>query len=186
MEESKSVWAKMKNFYSLMKMHLPEVDVENGILSTSGRRHFVMPVEAMAHLSEGLGRIVSEAAPALLYQAGKTGGKIEGRIGIELVGRDLDKFKEYCVISASSSGWGRHEILHADKEKLTAVIRVHNAPIAEFNTGDKPVCSFHLGFVTGLIEEFFGVEMQGTETKCKGKGDEYCEFEIQGRGCKGL
>ena len=177
-KKKKSIIAKIRNLATLMKMHLPEIDLERGVLLQCKHRHFILPMEVLVGIEDATKQYYGQRTPELLYEAGKIGGRIEGMIGIEQVGRDLDKFIDYCIISASASGWGRHEVISIDKDAFTAIIRVYNALTPELIKSDDPVCNLHLGFVTGIIEEFFHVEMVGRETKCKGKGDEYCEFYI--------
>jgi hypothetical protein len=44
---------------------------------------------------------------------------------------------------------------------------------------DDPVCHWTRGFLAGYLSEIIGVNIEVSEIKCLGRGDEYCEFEIK-------
>ena len=43
---------------------------------------------------------------------------------------------------------------------------------------DKVICYFEAGIIAGALEVFLGSYVDVEEVKCWGKGDEYCEFEV--------
>jgi rsbT co-antagonist protein RsbR len=49
----------------------------------------------------------------------------------------------------------------------------------EYGLEKHPVCYSLTGYASGWCTGFMGSEMLAIETKCVGKGDEYCEFEIK-------
>ena len=48
-----------------------------------------------------------------------------------------------------------------------------------FGISDSPVCHTLTGYVSGWCSSFIGERVIAIETKCAGKGDEHCEFELR-------
>ncbi|MCA9659373.1 MAG: XylR N-terminal domain-containing protein [Myxococcales bacterium] len=48
-----------------------------------------------------------------------------------------------------------------------------------FGLSDEPVCHSLTGYASGWCSAFFGKPLIAIETKCMGKGDERCEFEVR-------
>jgi anti-anti-sigma regulatory factor len=48
-----------------------------------------------------------------------------------------------------------------------------------FGRSDEPVCHSLTGYASGWCSAFFGKPTVAIETKCMGKGDPHCEFEIR-------
>ncbi len=48
-----------------------------------------------------------------------------------------------------------------------------------FGVGESPVCHSLTGYASGWCSGFIGRRVIAIETKCVGKGDEHCEFEIR-------
>jgi len=51
--------------------------------------------------------------------------------------------------------------------------------LAEYGKSDEPVCHTLTGYASGWCSAFLGAPLVAVETKCVGKGDEFCAFEIR-------
>jgi anti-anti-sigma regulatory factor len=51
--------------------------------------------------------------------------------------------------------------------------------LQEFGKSSSPVCHTLTGYASGWCTAFFGASLIAIETKCVGKGDDRCEFEIR-------
>ncbi len=99
----------------------------------------------------------------------------------QIVGRDL--LQQY-LDSLSIRGWGRFEILQLAEGKGEARVQLHNSAIAdEFGTVGRSVCHAWAGAMAGAIQFLAnkndgGIEVEGTETLCRSRGDRHCEFVV--------
>jgi hypothetical protein len=50
--------------------------------------------------------------------------------------------------------------------------------ISKFGHADRPVCHFNAGFVEAAARHLFGAAFTARETRCLGKGDRSCEYEV--------
>jgi predicted hydrocarbon binding protein len=77
-----------------------------------------------------------------------------------------------------ATGWGKIELLDLDRSRNHARIRMDDAfESTDLNTG-KPECYFIAGHLAGALSAFFKSEVKAVETKCRSKGDSYCEFQV--------
>jgi len=72
---------------------------------------------------------------------------------------------------------------HCDVAKIdgyTATLRIYELAnsAGAINIGE-PLCHFTAGEIAGTIEAMIGSATGVIETKCKGLGDDYCEFDIE-------
>lgn len=51
--------------------------------------------------------------------------------------------------------------------------------LAEFGRAQEPVCHTLTGYASGWVTSFWGKPMVAVEPKCRGRGDDICEFEIR-------
>ena len=51
--------------------------------------------------------------------------------------------------------------------------------LTEFGSSTEPVCHTLTGYASGWCSSFFGAPCVAVETKCRGRGDEICEFEVR-------
>ncbi len=81
----------------------------------------------------------------------------------------------------SLTGWGVFEFPALNPDG-SYTVRIYNSFEADIAKKDNPnnshSCTFSLGFIKGLFESVFERKVRVEETKCKARGDEYCEFNI--------
>jgi predicted hydrocarbon binding protein len=100
----------------------------------------------------------------------------EGISGREIVQGYLD--------SMSLRGWGKFKILLLDEEKGKGIFRLYQSAFGEeYGSVGRMVCHCWPGAMAGAVQEIIdthGLDLQvkGRESKCKAKGDSYCEFIV--------
>ncbi len=59
-------------------------------------------------------------------------------------------------------------------------VKIYNTPLSQLPSKGETHCSFIRGILRGAYSEFKDwKDISVTETKCVGKGDDHCEFEIK-------
>ncbi|ACX72827.1 4-vinyl reductase 4VR [Methanocaldococcus vulcanius M7] len=110
---------------------------------------------------------------AIIYNIGKD-------IGREVISKYVDEsnlFESFADI-LSKAKIGVLEVKKIDENEMILVLKdcisCHNVP----NVGTT-LCHFEAGLIAGTLEEKLKRKVNVVETKCCGKGDEYCEFLVK-------
>ncbi len=161
---------KDKNFSEDFKIELFEKRYV--LLSTT-----YFPYECMKDVEELFGSV----GDFVLYRGGK-------RVGKRLV-RDYKKYvvdkslSIYDVLSAVGwyFGWTLGEAIREGENFRMILYDSFEAEsyLKNEGKGDKPVCHFMRGVLTGIVEESEGGKYEGEETKCMAQGYDHCEFIIK-------
>ncbi|MHA1116540.1 MAG: V4R domain-containing protein [Candidatus Heimdallarchaeaceae archaeon] len=132
--------------------------------------------------------------PQLLYQSGRELG-IYGadpyyltvlNPNVQAVNPE-ERFQEVLIALAKlyshNSDVPIYQATHCDIasiENYKATLRIHDLCTVSgvINVGE-PLCHFTAGKIAGTVEAMTGSATSVVETKCKGLGDPYCEFEIE-------
>ena len=149
------------------------------------QRAIVMPMTLLKNLFEEIEKILTPSGfAAVFYNAGRKSGENYAQYFREKFGlKSKEELIETVTICTSAIGWGIVETYTLDlsipagsvrvKENIEAVMRGKGAT--------QPVCHWTRGFLAGYLTAVTGVDVEVVETKCLGKGDEYCEFEIKAK-----
>lgn len=105
-------------------------------------------------------------------------GKVLSAVRDAEEGRHLPTFIQNAV-EETNLGYGKLEVTDMDLSAKTVTVSTLNS----FETGTKkqsgePACFFLLGYLEGLFSQLLGVEVRGSETSCRGKGDMSCDFQL--------
>lgn len=129
-----------------------------------------------------------EKARIILFSAGKfqsrEGTKIfNDKYGFAKKIPDKKRLLEFNIKQTQFVGWGKFVFTAIDFKSDYYVIKGMSQIAAEyrrlFGLQNKPVDHFMRGQAIAMIEEIIGKKMQGIETKCIAKGDNFCEFVIR-------
>ncbi len=158
-----------------------------GKIKLMNRRYVLMSTDYFPYdLLKDLEEIFNAAGDTLLYQGGI-------KVGRDLYNHYINVAREHGidlwdVISAVGwyFGWGTGEVVERGERDGVYRMVVYDSFEAESflareGRGDKSVCHFMRGVLTGLVEGVEGRDYVGHETRCRAKGDEYCEFVIEPR-----
>ena len=81
-------------------------------------------------------------------------------------------------------GLGKLEISKIDENGKSASLNLFNSSIAHAHNSknlnsDAPVCFLTSAVIAGIFSFLFDDDVNCTEKRCFGKGDEYCEFVVK-------
>lgn len=112
--------------------------------------------------------IMSTASHGLFFRSGLIMGK---RIGLEAL-KNKSKYFEVCGFLLKDNGW-LEEINFTDANAI-----VKNS--IECKGDGIPSCHMLRGVIAKIYEMHADKKIYCRETKCQGKGNEFCEFQIDG------
>lgn len=155
---------------------------ENLKIEFYGKRYVLLSTRYFPYeLKKDMEELFGGVGDFVLYRGGK-------RIGKRLVREYANSIKDkdlsmYDVLSAVGwyFGWATGEAFK-DGENYRMVLYDSfeaDSYIENEGKGDKPVCHFMRGVLTGIVEEAEGAKYEGEEVKCRAQGYEYCEFLIE-------
>lgn len=111
---------------------------------------------------------------ALMYITGKHAGEQFAKTLLKEGLKD-EELKYGLEIFLTNGGWGKVRA-NANFQKQTATVRVRNSVMTRQIKAKEPVCHFISGYIAGVFSVIFGKKIECTETKCKAKGDTFCEY----------
>ena len=90
---------------------------------------------------------------------------------------------ELLFLCVKAIGWGLIKTYSLDLNRIYGTIRsIDNIEgTLRKNKGSDPICHWTRGFLAGYLSAATGREVEVREVKCMGKGDEFCEFEIEAK-----
>lgn len=168
------------------------LDVEKGEavarFGEEHRRMVLMATEAFVTMMETLNAFGS-AGLTMFYAMGMGKGRYDVLRELEVLRQQgnpvtKDQFLENIVHHLRVTGWGATAIKRCDVRKGELIVVLSNNPFVPPRTEkeerrlESPLCHYFRGYWVGVASEVFESMVICTETKCMGKGDPYCEFEI--------
>ena len=161
--------------------------VEGGIIDTltfpatwGGWRVVILGQTGMAGIFQDIQSTFGTGGDVILHK----GGLVYGKDLVEFLGRKMGKDFvvqnfEYALGLLSAGGWGVPALAKVDLDTLAATVTVAGCFECEGKKSSKPMCAFERGTFAGVAGAIFGVEFECVETKCSGRGDELCEFQLK-------
>ena len=148
----------------------------SGIEVAPGRPGIVFPIIGLARVYDRIVQTFGSGGETILFEEGLELGKSTGQYLNERLGHGrLDwRFKALLGIYRTY-GWG---IASLEVEKPRAGFRVRVSDCFECSGmgKDRKACGFVRGHLTGTVSALSGNEFKGEETKCRLRGDSFCEF----------
>ena len=144
-----------------------------------GEPLIVMSVAGMNSVFNQVAKVFGSGGEAILYGEGHSLGQANGRYLKEYLGNGLVKHNlEDLAGLYGSFGWGKVEVSY-DGQRSAATARVHDCfECASVETAEMR-CNFFLGHFKGIVSTLLGVDLAGSETRCKKRENEFCEFELR-------
>lgn len=173
------------DFYSLFRRQGDE-----GRLFFNQRRALIFDVEAMGALRQQLIETLGhKSTRSILTRFGYAQGYKDARI----LGQSFDWESDAEWLTAGSLLQSLEGLVYVESKKVefdraTGKFHMygiwHNSYEAEehlkrYDPSHNPVCWILTGYASGYVTHFLGREVLAIETKCAGKGDEHCCFEIR-------
>lgn len=127
-----------------------------------------MTKEELAEIKTLYENIMSTASHGLFFRSGLIMGK---RIAQEAM-KNKAKYFEVCVILLRDYGWLEDITFNGNNVRVKDSI--------ETKEDGTPSCHMLRGVLARLYEEHQNRKVYCREIKCQGKGNIYCEFQIEG------
>lgn len=171
-----------------------EFDSE-GRIKYGGMRYVFMDQELFMLSFEGIMDVLGSSIKMLMYPSLEiTGYTVANQLMSQGVPPEkvLEAYAEYSGVR----GWGVSEVVKKDFSKPEVVVRMYNQFIAEWlrrNVKDLAVrfpfyeCGWGANWV-GVVKAILEKQGRGSakltfkEPKCLARGDDYCEFVVEGEG----
>jgi len=142
---------------------------------------FLLRFESFNRMKRGIEEVFAGSAPILIAAAmGKPCGQLECR-RILRNAKSKDEALKHLSELKKKENWGEISIIEINYSETFGKIRVENAFETRDRRSDSPVCHFLRGFLAGFLSQLFEKPIAVIETRCSGKGDEYCEFMFNKR-----
>jgi len=163
---------------------IKEVRFDDGCITLSGQRVLIIPQEFALAVTK---QMIAEPklAPKIYEETRKAVAKgwadlVKRRYKF---GEDPRKFIDWLIETGEFVGWGKHELVQFDSQKLEGIMRTHNAPMAELlkDKSKKPIEHIWRGLTAGCSTAAFDTDMDWVEIKCMTLGAPYCEFLFKPR-----
>jgi len=137
---------------------------------------FLLRFESFNRIKRGIEETFAGSAPVIISAAmGKPCGQHECRKIMRNAESKDAALKQLSELKKKGN-WGEISFHEIDYKETSGIIRVEKALETRDRRSDSPVCHFLKGFLAGFLSHLFEKPVAVKETKCSGKGDEYCEF----------
>jgi predicted hydrocarbon binding protein len=163
------------------------VSIEKGLVVVAGERSVLIPPSFITMLHDKVIQEKGEKWRRIFYEAGK---KALEEIAptykmLVMIPRNSETSKKKLIQGLveiwSWMSCGRPEVTKTDFKRNKFTFRLHNSVIAKPYIGrGEMMCDYFAGVIAGGFSSLLGVELKCKEVKCIAKGDEFCEFEIEG------
>lgn len=127
-----------------------------------------MTKEELTEIKTLYENIMSTASHGLFFRSGLIMGK---RIAQEAL-KNRAKYFEVCAIFLKDNGW--LESITFNENNVLVKDSIEN------RDDGNPSCHMLRGVLARLYEEYQGKKIYCREIKCQGKGNNLCEFQIEG------
>jgi len=187
-ETPKSIAKKLEELDKVLKVEYHEAEnfiVESFLYPVISWdwRFVIMNAERLSASFTIIKELLGSGAAALLfYQGFEYGSNLAEWIKEAMNNKIKPKDLLNVIIKIyRTNGWGNAEVTKFNLDEKKCVIKVYDC----FESLSKPVdtmnttCDFNRGFWSGALTKVFKMKMKATESKCAGKGDDYCEFIIK-------
>ncbi|MFX1474436.1 MAG: hypothetical protein ACFFCO_03015 [Promethearchaeota archaeon] len=172
-----------------VNMFFSMLQIKNNNIHMGVTRYMITEITLLTDLQQEIEAVVgSDGAAALFYHASTEAAKDSTEeAGVDLMFKGMP-FKEqlgFLLKITQFHGWGVGEIKEFSENPFRCVLVNKQTYIGDVYEGkaDGPRCYYTSGLLD--IFEFFAkmneidLKLQMTETKCKAKGDSYCEWIIE-------
>lgn len=157
-----------------------QIKGEKGNLSILDIPVFILSVNTVVGLQEVIIKELGDFGVGEIYRAGKNAGinlAEEHKKRLNIRGPKLYSLIENLV---EMGGWGDIAPQNQDYKNSRAIYIFYNSPFPPLYK-KRGECSCHLirGLIAGVHEVIFEREVDCFESKCKSKGNQFCEFIIK-------
>lgn len=146
-----------------------------------GERSITLRVSTLAAIFKDFYEALGSGGAFLIYRMGEKAGKAKVTSVRDRCGFEGLKALRAILKERAAKGWCLSEVVAFDKEGHECVVKVQELfECTAFKDKDKRSKSqFFRGYLKGLLDKIFHVDVKVAETMCVAKGDPHCLFEIK-------
>jgi predicted hydrocarbon binding protein len=148
-----------------------------GMETENGEPLMIFRRDAFNQMFDRLVEVFGSGASVMLMYEGVSIGEsnsaeLINRMGRDVVVRNMPKVIEIL----SASGWGKATL--SMSEEGTPIIRIDDCFECSSRLRNGPMCTFMKGVLLGSAKAILGPRTTCEETRCRFRGDGYCEFSM--------
>jgi predicted hydrocarbon binding protein len=150
----------------------------SGLEVAPDRPAVVIPLVGISRIYDHLARILGSGGETIMFEEGSALGKSSGQYLNTKLGHGRLDWKVKALLGTYSViGWGSGSL---KVEKPRARFRVSVRECMECAGGgkDRKGCNLVRGCLTSAVSTLSGSEFKCEETKCRFRGDPFCEFLV--------
>jgi predicted hydrocarbon binding protein len=157
------------------------LDEDNGIIldKVTRDRCIILTRARMIQILSTLTQVFGAVSTPIINASFLFAGKNYVNEVVECNKTNTNEFLSRAVQRFINAGFGKIELTEFNPESGEATFRIWNNFFAEIRNDNGTHCDCVEAFVEGMYNEFFKTKVKIKETKCIGKGDPYCEWQLQ-------
>jgi len=180
-ELSKEGFAKRVEF---MQGEFPDLAIDEAhfpIVTGEGDRAVFLRETTIRIAIEKLWSVFGPGAATILWEMGRAAGEYEAKMVKERLKLSQLDVVKFLLADKRASGWYVGEMADATTAPVKLTIRAVHSPECEHRSSkQKESRSFFLkGYLEGYVSLTFEKPLKIKETRCRAKGDDFCEFQLQ-------
>ena len=150
-----------------------------GVQVGAGEPYIMFPIAGMADIFEKLIRTFGSGGETILYELGRNFGYDRFELYRPLLGPEPGTRVGEAAHIFEALGYGASTITQNQDGSIRVVVDDCFECFTPSVIGRS--CSFRRGLAAGSFSALIGREVQCQETKCRSKGDKFCEFVVTPR-----
>jgi predicted hydrocarbon binding protein len=148
-------------------------------INWQGRRVVILSQPATTRMFDTIRSVLGSGGEVVLYQQGSYYGKELAKFFMDRLGEDyMRKNYDYGLGLLAATGWGIPEWDVSKKDFPNMRVKLSSCFECEGVSSRRELCSFMRGFLSGVFGTIAGHLVHCEESRCKAKGDPFCEFEL--------
>jgi len=175
---AKSPWV-LESRVSESKDGLLVDSFHTGVQVGSGEPYIMFPTAGMADIFEKLVRTFGSGGETILYELGRNFGYDRFELYRALLGSEPRTRVDEAAHIFEALGYGASTITQNPDRSIRMVVDDCFECFTPSVIGRS--CAFRRGLAAGSFGALIGQEVQCQETKCRSKGDKFCEFVVTPR-----
>ncbi len=132
--------------------------------------------QGIVALYDAVRKMMGFGLGALLYRAGKTGGRQGAQLLAQRLGLHGERLLDALVIAFNTSRWGQARLV---RQTEPWHLHVRDSVLGANLESKKPVCHPIAGYWAGFFEVAFDRPVEVREVQCAATGATECLFEIR-------
>ncbi|MGD0478170.1 MAG: V4R domain-containing protein [Nitrososphaerales archaeon] len=153
----------------------------SGIEVAPDRPAVVFPLVGVSRIYDHLARILGSGGETILLEEGSALGKSSGQYLNTMLGHGRLDWKVKALLATYSViGWGSAS-LEVEKPGARFRVRIRDCMECAGMGKDRKGCNLVRGCLTSAVSTLSGNEFKSEETKCRFRGDPFCEFLLSGQ-----